>query len=297
MIPVFLASNDNYAPFVATTIASICYNTKSFVNFYVLESNISEFHKRQIESLRDKFNNFSIEFLRVRPELFSNFSFHLSHISLDMYSRFFMFELKPDIKKSIYIDVDVVVLGDIADLYNTDLENYPLGAIHDLLPKNRKFKYLHDVMKIAREHMYFNSGVLLFDNTKISKNFSKEIFEMLVKYREHVRFGDQDTLNLYFNKNYKVLDIKYNYMNKHVRNKMPCENVIIRHFEGSKKPWHSDRWYHGDKMECFKDWWFFAEMTPFYAGLQADFIASKVEDKIKNKKILKKIFNFFSNKK
>ena len=41
-IPIFLASDNNYAPFVATTIASICDNTKSFCNFYILDGGISK---------------------------------------------------------------------------------------------------------------------------------------------------------------------------------------------------------------------------------------------------------------
>ena len=48
-IPIFLASNDGYAPFIATTIASICYNTQSFIEFYILDSGISNFKKKQIE--------------------------------------------------------------------------------------------------------------------------------------------------------------------------------------------------------------------------------------------------------
>ena len=36
-IPIFLSSDNNYAPFVATTIASVCDNTKSFCDFYILD--------------------------------------------------------------------------------------------------------------------------------------------------------------------------------------------------------------------------------------------------------------------
>ena len=41
-IPIFLSSDNNYAPFVATTIASICDNTKSFCDFYILDGGIEE---------------------------------------------------------------------------------------------------------------------------------------------------------------------------------------------------------------------------------------------------------------
>lgn len=64
-IPVFLSSDNNYAPFVATTIASICDNTKSFCEFYVLDGGIKEENKAKICELKNKFNNFSIEFIEI----------------------------------------------------------------------------------------------------------------------------------------------------------------------------------------------------------------------------------------
>jgi len=47
-IPIFLSSDNNYAPFVATTIASICDNTKSFCDFYILDGGIEEENKEKI---------------------------------------------------------------------------------------------------------------------------------------------------------------------------------------------------------------------------------------------------------
>jgi lipopolysaccharide biosynthesis glycosyltransferase len=293
-IPIFLASNDNYAPFVASTISSVCYNTSTDVIFYILDTGITNFHKKQIENLKKKFSNFDIEFLSLDVSFLKNYSFNLKHISLDMYSRFFMFDLKPKIVKAIYIDLDVVVLDDITKLYNEDLENKALGAINIDLPNKRKFNYLHNVMGISKEHKYFNSGVLLFDNTKLSKNFSKEMLELIAKYKNVLRFGDQDTLNKYFDNNYKILNNKYNYTNRHIQYKIETEDIVIRHFEGSKKPWNSNRWFRGDKMQNFRDWWFFAEMTPFYAGLQNDFIANKIEEKYFKKTIFTKIKKLFN---
>lgn len=40
-IPVFFASDDGYAPYTATAMASVLKNTKSCVDFYVLSNNIS----------------------------------------------------------------------------------------------------------------------------------------------------------------------------------------------------------------------------------------------------------------
>ena len=86
-IPIFLASNDKYAPFVATTIASVCYNTKSFCEFYILDSGISNLNKKRIELLKEKFNNFSIEYLKVDLNKFDGFK-SADYISLDTYQDF-----------------------------------------------------------------------------------------------------------------------------------------------------------------------------------------------------------------
>ena len=64
-IPIFLSSDNNYAPYVATTIASICDNTKSFCDFYILDGGISKENQEKIYVLKEKFNNFSIEFINI----------------------------------------------------------------------------------------------------------------------------------------------------------------------------------------------------------------------------------------
>ena len=64
-IPVFMASDENFAPFVAITMASILKNTSSFVEFYVLDSGISKKNKQKIINLNKFFKNFSIEFIEV----------------------------------------------------------------------------------------------------------------------------------------------------------------------------------------------------------------------------------------
>ena len=67
-IPIFLPSDNNYAPFLATTVVGILKNTKSFIDFYVLDSGISEENQEKIRSLKNFFPNFSIEFIKSSLE-------------------------------------------------------------------------------------------------------------------------------------------------------------------------------------------------------------------------------------
>ena len=287
-IPVFLASNDNYAPFVATTMASICYNTKAFIEFYILESGICDFRKRQIEGLKEKFDNFSVEFIEIDLEKFKEFD-TISHVSLDTYSRFLIPELKPTIKKAIYSDVDVVFMDDIVELYNEELENFAIGAVEE----------------IEQPNYNFCAGLLLIDCEKWRKETITNKLFGLLEVEENVDLGDQTILNLYFQKEYKKLDTKYCLTNKVVYRKNivdkkyskevnnAIKNPTIRHYEGPDKPWNTSKTsYKGLKCLYFNEFWFFAEMTNFYTGLVNEFNASIIElsNSIYKKEI--KLFDF-----
>ena len=60
-IPIFLASDENYAPFLCTTLYSILEHTKSFIDFYVLDGGIEANSKGLIEKSLRQFNNYSIK--------------------------------------------------------------------------------------------------------------------------------------------------------------------------------------------------------------------------------------------
>ena len=47
-ISIVLSSDNNYAPFVAATIASICDNIESFCEFYVLDGGITKENRKNV---------------------------------------------------------------------------------------------------------------------------------------------------------------------------------------------------------------------------------------------------------
>ena len=49
IIQVFLASDENYTPFLAVTMYSILLNTNSFVEFYILDGGISKKSRQKVE--------------------------------------------------------------------------------------------------------------------------------------------------------------------------------------------------------------------------------------------------------
>ena len=303
-IPIFLASNDKYAPFVATTIASVCYNTKSFCEFYILDSGISNLNKRRIELLKDKFNNFSIEYLYIDLSKFNNFQL-LSHISLDTYSRFLIPLLKPELDKVIYLDVDIAVLGDIKELYDVDLKDHFLGAAPEYFAIDCQMKIARNLdIKYNKNKQFFNAGVLLINSKKWREdNIIEKLFEIQKKYNDKLTYGDQDILTKQFYEDYIELDFRFNLLggqlvykkdfSKEVEDKVnrAIENPVIRHFETPNKPWLTNKNFYGGFLQNFEDFWFFAEMTNFYENIKLGYINNLIPKRTYIENIEMKLFD------
>ena len=263
MIPVFLSSDNNYAPFVATTMASVLDNTKSFVKFFVLDNGIEKENQDKIKALN--FKNFEVDFIKINSEeCFKNFPTSF-HCNISTYNRLMIPTLKPDLEKILYLDVDIVVLGDVQKLYNIDLEGFALGAAW------APSRYLYntdtkDSLELSDDYKYFNAGILLMDIQKWLKDDTvRALFEIQEKYEGKILHVDETLLNKYFDNNYKIFDIAWNYTDYDVVNS-PDIKPLIRHFCTPFKPWNSNYQMVGNKVSplaYFDDFWKYAKMTPF----------------------------------
>ena len=270
LIPIFLASDNNYSSFVATTIASICDNTTSFCEFYILDSGISEENKEKICNLNNQYKNFSIEFINIvtdRDLKQIDYKNACSHVSISTYNRFLIPMLKPELKKIIYLDVDIIASGDIKTLYECHLEKYPLGAIPEN-EHNQKYKIPLD---LKSEHQYFNAGVLLINNKKFKSN---TLFETEKKYRDKLKWADQDILNIAYENNYKILDKKFNFMT----GENECEDIVIRHFNTDVKPWHFNENLKTSYVSSLQRFWYYAKKTAFYDEIKKLIKYNKMAD-------------------
>lgn len=55
-----------------------------------------------------------------------------TYISVETYYRFYIHKVLPDLDKVIYFDADLLVLGDIADLYKIELKDVYAGVVADM---------------------------------------------------------------------------------------------------------------------------------------------------------------------
>lgn len=298
-IPIVMVSDNNYAPLVGVVIASVCYNTKSDCKFYIINSNITPDRKQKIQNLKNSFNNFDVEFIDTKANDFfekckKDYTFWPSDVLLKMA----LPEITKIKDKLVYLDCDIVVQNDIAELYNEDLEDKIIAAVPQISDDKRK-----KALNINDSHKYFNSGIFLLDCKKWKKeDCLKKLMDLFLENQNNLKYPDQDLLNKCFENNYKELKIKYNLTNEYLdySNKLSkdkSEELVeainhntIRHFEGGPKPWL----YNHFKQNGFDKFWFYAKMTDFYELLATEFMINNIREiprKNETKKI--KLFNIF----
>lgn len=135
MVPVVFASDNNYVPMLATTIYSMLKNasTSRTYDVIVLERDITDENKRYMRQFFAKFPNAVLRFFDVSRYLAGfNLTTSNAHISIETYYRFIIQEALPFYSKLLYLDCDLVVNGDIAELFDTELGDHAIGAVPDI---------------------------------------------------------------------------------------------------------------------------------------------------------------------
>lgn len=282
-IPIFLSSDNNYAPFVATTIASICDNTESFCEFYILDGGITKENQEKIYELKNLFSNFSIEFIKINLEnFFKDFKVNM-HFSKSMYSRFLIPILKPEWDKILYTDVDVIVLDDIKKMYNEDLEGFALAAVWEEFGHNSLNSMRNAKIGLKKDNKYFSSGNLILD-CKIwrTNDISYKLLHIGEELKDLISAPDQDILNKYFADNYKILPAKYCYKNTDYNFYKTHNDIVIRHYNGPIKPWQISPELEEDVnigfMYLKNKFWEYAKITPFYDIIKEKIIYNTKSD-------------------
>jgi lipopolysaccharide biosynthesis glycosyltransferase len=208
-IPVIFACDDNYAMPCAVAITSLFANRArgSAYRVFILTDRLQNQTHQRLLSLATAPNTIDI----VESGALAQSSAYRSlveghaYLSVAIFLRLHAAELLPSIDKAIYLDADLVVEGDLANLFNTELgDAYAAGVraltILSLPPANRK----------PLVDPYFNSGLLLLNLAKMrAEGIGQQLHDSIAEHRFPCH--DQDALNFVFNGNVVWLSPRYNY--------------------------------------------------------------------------------------
>ena len=267
IMDIFFSSNDNYSQYLCVSIASILINSLPIenFNFYVLDGGIQDKNKEKILNLK-KIKNFNIEFIKVDDNLFKDcdITSDCLHISKQTYYRYIIPKLKPQIKKCLYLDCDIIVNDSLNELWNINLEDNYVAAVEDL------FLLTDEDAKRLNVNHYFNAGVLLINNELwIKDNISELLFENTLKIKDKIRWVDQCVLNYTFKDKVLFISPKYNLQHSaykdtkyNIYNKDQIDfaqkSPIIIHYSGSDKPWSKKCTHH-----LWKQYYKYLKYTPY----------------------------------
>lgn len=177
------------------------------------------------------------------------------HISRASYYRLTLAQFAPEeIERVLYLDADLVVMGDIRELFAADLGEYSIGAVADVGMDDRAFA---DRFSLHYRRLgYFNAGVLLMDLAKLrDSNDLAKVVTVLETRIDEMEYSDQCALNIVFWARWRPLDMLWNVQRRMLmpQENKPCfataEEMKTRHrpkiihFTEHNKPWSVDGWH------------------------------------------------------
>lgn len=265
-IPIFFAVDDGYVPFLAVAIQSLVEHASddNLYNIRILYTNVNEENKNKIKKYERE--NINIEFVpfaeyieKIQDKLYTR-----DYFTNATYYRLFIPELYKEYDKALYLDSDVVLVADVAELYNTEMGNNLVAAAPDGVIQTIKVfqDWAEKVVGVASYKNYFNAGVLLMNLDELRKF---NLYEKFVYSLDKIKFSvaqDQDYLNRLCKGRVKLID--------NVWDKMPVENDDIEekdlkliHFNLTYKPWHFDDVQYQDIF------WKYAKKTEYYDEIKS----------------------------
>jgi lipopolysaccharide biosynthesis glycosyltransferase len=240
--PLIFACDEAYAMPLATTLRSLAESNSGHwpLDVRVLTDGISDASKDKVlGSLPD--GALQIRWMAVELEMFRQFEV-LEHVSRMTYARLLIPHLLDDgVARVLYLDTDILVLGELAALWQTDLAGAPVGAVADYhIDADFKGELGGQPEGVPRVRDYFNAGVLLIDLQECRR---LRISERALDYlRTHAAtpYSDQDALNVACDGQWKPLERTWNFQNHHcirIGRLAPARRPAIVHFITSSKPW------------------------------------------------------------
>lgn len=165
-------------------------------------------------------------------------------MSVSTYYKLLLADLLPvDLPRVIWLDCDLLVLGDIGRLWDVDL-----GGRHALAAQDAVVLRVSSKAGVAGwrdlgippDASYFNAGVMSIDLSLWRRDdIGRRALEYVRRYRDRVFFWDQEGLNAVLAGRWGTLDRRWNH-NVSVPTRSgragEAESWIL-HFAGNLKPW------------------------------------------------------------
>lgn len=245
VVETALALDQNLEDMIPVVLQSLVDHTKREINAHVMTRGLGDAFRARMGKL---FPEINFTFYNFDDVHYGDDIALLSHISVSTMDRLFLPEMLKDLDKVLYLDIDILIQGDVGELYDLNLgENVFAGKrtrlktwanmIRPITRATLHFdpekawdirKRLHDKADLTSRT--FNAGILVL-NLKLmrAENFTVEHMYLV----EQCRMNDQDVFNIYSRDRVLEIDSEWN----HVPSQDFNANPKIIHWAGPAKPW------------------------------------------------------------
>lgn len=205
-INIVIASDNYYFPYVYVAVKTLfehsdCESTLivHYINQDVDQNNLGVLQALASPNKKVEIIDFDIpdELEKILPAY--------GKASKTTYAKFWFASMFPDLDRVLYLDPDVLVLHDLAELYKIDFEGNLIAGVIENLPE-----YHRIASKMGIEDSYINGGMILCNlDAWREDNLEQRALERLSDVRHNLNY-DQGIINELCCGKIKVLPPKYN---------------------------------------------------------------------------------------
>ncbi|MCX3263637.1 glycosyltransferase family 8 protein [Pedobacter agri] len=217
---------------------------------FIIYNGINKNTKTKIEKILRKTDTLhSIEWITMDLTNLKNL-YTTKDINQTTYLRILVPDLIPQKNKVIYLDSDILVKGDLSQLWDEDLLDAPLGGIqdfffhtassHNVIPNYKNFA-------LNEGTVFCNAGVLLM-NLKLWRE--EEMARKIMRYLETTHQNDQQGINAIIGNRWKLYSPVWNvtlsslksfknnlYPEYEINHSLLINDAKIIHYTSKYKPW------------------------------------------------------------
>jgi lipopolysaccharide biosynthesis glycosyltransferase len=261
-INVEFSLDGNLKHHLQVVLESVLQNTSRPIRAYVL---CRDHDKSDFDRVSALFPTVSFVWLPTDDVDYGDVIGMIKHITVATMDRLLLPELLPDVERIIHHDLDAICAGDLAELFDTDLNGHPIAArtspqpefrsgFRTIIAASERLKKSPErarelVLRTHARHVYdfngFNAGVMVLD---LNRMRADDFCRHFLPYAERFGMHDQEILNVYAGSDRTELDNSWNMLPRVEL----LENPKIVHWAGYQKPWN-DEYVQG------QDYWIAAE--------------------------------------
>lgn len=280
VIPIVVTTDGKFVPYTGVTLYSLIKNSSRDYHYDIViihDGSLSKHDRVRLFNLSHELDHISIRFCDISPKLKDlHLVSKLSHVTKATFYRYFIPDIMQEYGKVVYLDTDVVVRKDIAEMYRIDMGDNYLAGCHDIIVMQimagEGEDYFRNILHMDHpQDQYMQAGILMFNCPLMRKdNISSKMLHEASK--GIYCFSGQDPMNIVCRGKIHFLPLTWNFTN-FIRSSWSLWNIppkyrkifsetskdpAIIHYASHEKPWNRHNTYLAEV------WWQFARETVFY---------------------------------